>query len=60
MFKSGVASSIAMKTLQGFNFLGKPLKIDYAKDRSIILKRINGEIVPAKKQPFKYNPHLLE
>lgn len=59
VFKTPVASSMAMKTLQGFNFLGKTLKIDYARERSVILKRINGEVVPAKKTPFKYNPHLI-
>ncbi|KAF2456709.1 hypothetical protein BDY21DRAFT_259765, partial [Lineolata rhizophorae] len=43
VFKDVQSSTAAMRALQGFNFLGREMHIQYAKGRSKIFAKLKGE-----------------
>lgn len=50
VFQDVTAATNAIRRRQGFNFYGKPLKIDYAKQKSDIVARKDGSFVQRPKK----------
>jgi U2 small nuclear ribonucleoprotein B'' len=49
VFDKEEAAGIAMRDLQGFNFLGKPLRIAFARAQSHAIQKVQGTFIYPKK-----------
>ncbi|OAA73684.1 Nucleotide-binding, alpha-beta plait [Cordyceps fumosorosea ARSEF 2679] len=49
VFRDVQAATQAMRTLDGEEFLGRPLKIQYAKSKSHFISKIDGTLMPPSK-----------
>jgi len=49
-YQDVTVATAAMKTRQGFNFYGKPLRISYAKSKSDVVARKDGTFIPRPKK----------
>mmetsp|Transcript_33740 Transcript_33740/g.34369 ORF Transcript_33740/g.34369 Transcript_33740/m.34369 type:complete len:217 (+) Transcript_33740:101-751(+) len=50
VYQDVTAATNAMRRLQGFNFYDKPLKIAFSKNKSDVVARKNGEVVPVRQK----------